>query len=247
MLRCVAAMWEYQPVARRDSEDGGGGCRDSDATDGGRGKSLDLPGGSTAAAGHGNLRQRAGVLVTLLVFQSCTSFVIASYSDLLHRHPVIVAFLTMLVGAGGNAGNQAAVLVIRGLALGEITSRSQGTYLWREAKMSIKIALVVVICGFVRVLLFQYPLSDAVAISASLAAIVFTSIVGGASLPLALQQRGFDPAHAGPTIQVLMDLFGVAITCAVCSVLLSERGPSQLGGEAAEIPRVAELVGAAEG
>jgi len=52
--------------------------------------------------------------------------------------------------------------------------------------MSIKIALVVVICGFVRVLLFQYPLSDAVAISASLAAIVFTSIVGGASLPLAL-------------------------------------------------------------
>lgn len=157
-----------------------------------------------------------------MIFQSCTSFVIASYSGLLQRHPVIVAFLTMLVGAGGNAGNQAAVLVIRGLALGEITPRSQSVYLWGEFQMSLKMALVLVSCGFARVLLFQYPLSDAVAISASLAAIVFASILGGACLPLALHQRGLDPAHAGPTIQVLMDLFGVAITCAVCSVLLPE-------------------------
>ena len=48
---------------------------------------------------------------------------------LLEEFPIIVYFLTMLVGAGGNAGNQAAVLVIRGLATGEVTVASQCRYL----------------------------------------------------------------------------------------------------------------------
>ena len=60
-------------------------------------------------------------------FRSATitgsSFILASFEKLLQRHSVIVFFLTMLVGAGGNAGNQAAVLVIRGLATGEISAR----------------------------------------------------------------------------------------------------------------------------
>ena len=70
------------------------------------------------------LRKRAGVLVGLLVFQSCSSFILASFEKLLQKHSVVVFFLTMLVGAGGNAGNQAAVLVIRGLATGDITAKS---------------------------------------------------------------------------------------------------------------------------
>ena len=45
---------------------------------------------------------------------------LASYEDVLKQHSVVVFFLTMLVGAGGNAGNQAAVRVIRGLAVGAV-------------------------------------------------------------------------------------------------------------------------------
>ena len=47
------------------------------------------------------LRKRAGVLVGLLVFQSCSSFILSSYERLLQKHSVVVFFLTMLVGAGG--------------------------------------------------------------------------------------------------------------------------------------------------
>ena len=67
------------------------------------------------------LRGRVSLLAGLLLFQSCSSFILSSFEMLLQKHSVIVCFLTMLVGAGGNAGNQAAVLVIRGLATGEIT------------------------------------------------------------------------------------------------------------------------------
>lgn len=54
-------------------------------------------------------------MLGLLVLQSMSSFVLDSYQELLRNHLVVTLFLTMLVGAGGNAGNQSAIKVIRGL------------------------------------------------------------------------------------------------------------------------------------
>lgn len=177
---------------------------------------LPLPQASFAV----RLRKRAGVLVALLVFQSCSSFILASFEALLKKHSVVVFFLTMLVGAGGNAGNQAAVLVIRGLATGEVSARRWGRYVWGEVRMALSISLIMVIAGFARVTLFGYSNRDAIAIATSLFLIVVTSVVIGSLLPLALHWMRWDPAHAGATIQVIMDLAGVCITCTVCTLLL---------------------------
>ena len=86
--------------------------------------------------------------------------------------------------------------------------------------MRVAISVIMVAAGFARVTLFHGSYQDAIAIAASLLAIVFISIVVGASLPLLLHRLRLDPAHAGATIQVIMDLAGVCITCMVCSVLL---------------------------
>lgn len=184
----------------------------------------ELPTASSSSAAHESfghrLKKRAGLLIGLLVFQSFSSFILSTYEELIKDHTVVVFFLTMLVGAGGNAGNQAAVLVIRGLATGEITLRSSGRYIWEEAKMALAIALLMVLAGYFRVVAFQYSERDALAITTSLFAIVLSSVVLGASLPLLLHRFGLDPAHAGATIQVIMDLAGVLITCMVCSRLL---------------------------
>jgi len=56
-----------------------------------------------------SVTDRAGWLVGLLILQSMSSFIISNNEKLLQQHLVIVRFLTMLVGAGGNAGNQASV------------------------------------------------------------------------------------------------------------------------------------------
>jgi Mg/Co/Ni transporter MgtE len=166
------------------------------------------------------LKARAVLLVGLLLFQSCSSFILSSFEELLQKHSVIVFFLTMLVGAGGNAGNQAAVLVIRGLATGEISRRSRLIYLWSEAKTAFGLSILMVGVGFARVLAFQYTLTDAMAIATALFIIVLSSVVVGASLPMLLAVLGVDPSHAGATIQVIMDLAGVLITCLVCSKML---------------------------
>ena len=148
------------------------------------------------------LKPRASLLVGLLIFQSCSSFILSSYEQLLRQHPVIVFFMTMLVGAGGNAGNQAAVLVIRGIATGEITRGNHLSYVWSEAKMAIALSSLMVAVGLARVAVFGYSSRDAIAIGLSLFLIVTSSVVIGASLPILIQRIGFDPAHAGATIQV---------------------------------------------
>ena len=171
------------------------------------------------------LQKRVTLLVGLLVFQSCSSFILSSYEQLLTQHTVVVFFLTMLVGAGGNAGNQATVLVIRGLATGEITAKTHWRYVVSEARMAIAIALLMVGAGIVRVKAFGYSTTDAVAIGTSLFCIVLSSVVIGAVLPMLLNYVGLDPAHAGATIQVVMDLAGVMITCVVCSAMLAGEKP----------------------
>lgn len=171
------------------------------------------------------LGHRLPILLGLLIFQSGSSFILASYEELISTHAVIVAFLTMLVGSGGNAGNQAAVLVIRQIATGELTSGAQLRYLWNELKLALLITAVLVAAGFGRVAVFGYSMHDAIAIAASLGVIVSTSILVGAALPMMLHRLGLDPVHAGSTIQVIMDLVGVLVTCCVCDLVLVEGEP----------------------
>ena len=83
----------------------------------------------------GEAWERGRWLLGLLVLQSSSSVVLQHYGDLVRDNLIITLFLTMLVGAGGNAGNQSAIRVIRGLATGEMVTTREcfvGT-LWRQA------------------------------------------------------------------------------------------------------------------
>ena len=132
----------------------------------------------------------------------------------------------MLVGAGGNAGNQAAVLVIRpragrdprgvggrlppdgdaargaDRAGAHLLRVREGAALWVCALLCVRAEAPLRGGEQERRPRCRYPLYDALAIAASLAAIVAVSIVLGALLPLLLHRASIDPAHAGATIQV---------------------------------------------
>jgi len=186
------------------------------------------------------LIDRAGWLMGLLAFQSCSSFILASNERLIQAHPTIIYFLTMLVGiiiiiiiiiiifiiiifpgAGGNAGNQSSVRIIRGLAIGAVNDYNVRRVLIRELIMAFSISFVLGIAGFIRTLFsFSTTKPEKIALTASLILKPFISIIGGALLPLLLKFFKFDPAHASTTIQVVMDISGVLITCVVSYILL---------------------------
>jgi len=161
-------------------------------------------------------------LLGLLVLQSTSSFVLDSYQDLLKEHLVVTLFLTMLVGAGGNAGNQSAIKVIRGLATGSINTSLPSVLatLQDQAAVGALLGGGLSIAGFVRVYLTNGDLTNAAAISISLLSIVMTSVVLGTGLPFCLARVGIDPANAGTSIQVVMDILGVMITCVTCQMIL---------------------------
>ena len=205
----------------------------------------------------GSVCSRSGVLVMLLLIQSGSGAILGSYSELVGKHIVIVSSLTMLVGAGGNASNQAAVAMIRRLALDPGLSWAKGMgCVGREAMIGAGLAGILCVLGGVRTALslgcdLSAVVPNAVAvwgeagesgwgsvagrvlgvapvdgvsvgaISLSLGVIVFVSVVLGSLFPLLLHGVGLDPAHAGPIVQVVMDILGVYTTCVVCHTLLS--------------------------
>jgi len=173
-------------------------------------------------------KSRATWLVGLLALQSCSGFILSRNELLLQDHPVIIYFLTMLVGAGGNAGNQASVRVIRGLALGTLNQETQLQFLSRELKMAFALSSILSLAGFVRAIVFQTPFPETMAVTLALSMIVFSSICLGAILPLLLQKLGVDPAHSSTTIQVVMDILGVVLTVLVSTMVLDSSAGKML-------------------
>jgi magnesium transporter len=162
--------------------------------------------------------QRIPWLTGLLLLQSFSSFILSSYSLMLSKYTIIAYFLTMLVGTGGNAGNQSATIVIRGLTTKEITMGNGIKLLLREGWVSIFMAFILLIVSFIRVFYSFGDWISAFAISISLFLIIITSVILGSCIPLILERFGLDPAHsAAPFLTTLMDILGVLIYCFVCS------------------------------
>lgn len=173
-----------------------------------------------------NMIDRGSWLIGLLIFQSFSSFILAYNEAMLQTHPAIIYFLTMLVGAGGNAGNQATVRVIRELALGRLPNGTKLAFVLREVCMGFCLSLVVGIFGYVRVYLNGgVTVAETVTVTIALMMIVFISIVIGALLPILFDVMKLDPANSSTTIQVIMDISGVMITCFAASLLLDVAVP----------------------
>ncbi|KAL3941020.1 MAG: hypothetical protein SGBAC_004561 [Bacillariaceae sp.] len=168
-----------------------------------------------------SVADRAGWLVGLLILQSMSSFIIARNETLLQQHGVLVQFLTMLVGAGGNAGNQASVRVIRGLATGSIDHSNTRLFLRREVFMGMCLSIILAIAGFGRALIFFTPWPETFAITVSLFIIVACSVVIGSLLPLGMRSVGIDPAHSRYVHDccLLYSRPGLAYVCCIPSSL----------------------------
>jgi magnesium transporter len=168
------------------------------------------------------IAQRSPWLIGLLFLQSISSLIMRSYHVVLDGNIILAFFLTMLIGTGGNAGNQSGALVIRGLATGEVGKKNGLRMLLREFGISIIMAIILGTISFARVMLTpESTLLAAFAISISLFFIVITSMILGTFIPILFQRMKIDPAHsAAPFLATLMDIIGILIYCVVSSKIL---------------------------
>lgn len=176
---------------------------------------------SVRTAGIFTLYRARIVWLVLLVFGNLLSgFGIAYFEDTIAAHIALIFFLPLLIASGGNAGSQAATLMVRALATGEVRSRDWGQMLGREflvaGALGITMALAVSGIG-----VFRGGPEIAMVVASSMIIIVLVGSLIGMSLPFVLSRFNLDPATASaPLVTSIADATGVVIYFTIASVVL---------------------------
>lgn len=160
--------------------------------------------------------------LVLLVFGNLFSGAgLAYFEDMIAAHVALVFFLPLLIGSGGNAGAQAATLMVRGMATGEVGVKDWSKLLGREllvaGALGLTMALAVSPIAYLRA-------GDALAvvIAFSMVTIVLFGSLLGMCLPFLLDRLGWDPATASaPLVTTLIDASGVIIYFSIAAMILN--------------------------
>ncbi|MDR3337133.1 MAG: magnesium transporter [Treponema sp.] len=146
-------------------------------------------------------------LLVLMLSATITGGIISSFENALAVLPILVAFIPMLMDTGGNAGAQSSTLIIRGMALGEISLKDIIRVLWREMRIGILCGIGLGLVNFIRVYLMNgrnFLLSFTVTISLFLTILMAKSV--GCILPMFAKRLKIDPAiMAAPLITTIVD------------------------------------------
>jgi len=165
-------------------------------------------------------RNRIAWLLILMLTAAITGAIISTFEDSLAVLPVLVAFIPMLMGAGGNAGAQSTTVVIRGMALGEIVIKDVLRVVWRETRIALVCGLVLGIANYIRILLMHdgnETLALVVSLSLGITLVVAKSI--GCTLPILAKKMNIDPATmAAPIITTIVDCTALIVFFSIARI-----------------------------
>ena len=167
-------------------------------------------------------------LLLLMLSATFTGQIIASFESKLAAIPVLIAFIPMLMGTGGNSGGQSSVTIIRGLAVGEIENSDIWRIIWKETRVALLCGIVLAACNFVKIILVDNMLfhNDVsimanLVVSLTLIATVVVAKIVGCALPVAAKKLGLDPAvMASPFITTIVDAVSLLIYFGIASAML---------------------------
>lgn len=177
----------------------------------------------------GILKKRAGWLIILFLGETLTATAMSFFENEIARVVILAMFVPLIISSGGNTGSQASTLVIRALALGEITVRSWWTIIRREIKVGLILGMILGVIGFLRVAIWaQFTtiygpqwMQIAMTVGFSLVGVVLWGNTIGSLFPLILKRLGLDPAvSSAPFVATLVDITGLIIYFSVASLLL---------------------------
>ncbi|MBA3704501.1 MAG: magnesium transporter [Bacteroidetes bacterium] len=177
----------------------------------------------------GILRKRAGWLIILFLGETLTATAMSFFENELAKAVVLALFVPLIISSGGNTGSQASTLVIRALALGEITVRDWWQIIRREIKVGFILGIILGAIGFLRIAVWSqfltiygpHWLEIAFTVGFSLVGVVLWGNTIGSLFPLLLKRVGLDPAvSSAPFVATLVDITGLIIYFTVASMLL---------------------------
>jgi magnesium transporter len=175
------------------------------------------------------IRKRAGWLTALFLGEMLTATAMGVFEAEISKAVVLALFVPLIISSGGNSGSQAATLVIRALALGEVGVRDWWRVMRREIFAGLALGAILGSIGFLRITIWSafstvygaHWLLVAVTVSISLVGVVLWGTLSGSLLPFLLKRLGFDPAaSSAPFVATLVDVTGLVIYFSVALVVL---------------------------
>jgi magnesium transporter len=175
------------------------------------------------------IRKRASWLVILFLGEMLTATAMGFFEKEIAKAVVLALFVPLIISSGGNSGSQASTLVIRALALSEVTLRDWWRVMRREVFSGLGLGAILGTIGFLRITVWSaftnlygphWPLV-ALTVGVALIGIVLWGTIAGSMLPFILRRLGFDPAtSSAPFVATLVDVTGLIIYFSVAVVIL---------------------------
>ncbi len=151
-------------------------------------------------------------LLILMLSAAITGNILAQYEAAFAVAPLLVAFIPMIMGTGGNCGSQSSTLIIRGLATDEIKLKDIFRVIWKEIRVAFIVGVALAIVNAIRVIIQYRDIQLAIVLGITLIVTTIVSKVLGCVLPMLAKRLKLDPAiMAAPLITTLVD---------VCSILV---------------------------
>lgn len=177
-----------------------------------------------------HFRKRVVWLIILAFLGLVSGQILQSYEATLMNLMILAFYMPMLIDTGGNTGSQAATVIVRALALKEISPKHVLKIIWKEMRVAFLLACVLGALAFLRVIFISSPtaIPDSmsivmigIAIATALAAQVLSATVIGALLPLGAAALKLDPALvASPALTTIVDITGLFIYFGIVSLVL---------------------------
>jgi len=166
------------------------------------------------------VRSRVVWLLVLGVGATLTVRVLEAFEATISQMVVLSVFIPLLIGTGGNTGNQAATTITRALALDDVRPRDVGRVLAREARTGASLGLVLGAAGFLLASLF-YGVPVGAVIGLTLLAVCTLAAAVGGVMPLAARRLGADPAvFSNPFITTFVDAAGLVLYFLIARAVL---------------------------
>lgn len=175
------------------------------------------------------VRRRAVWLVILFLGEMLTATAMGYFEREIAKAVVLALFVPLIISSGGNTGSQAATLIIRAMALGEITIQRWWFVMRREFASGLMLGGILGIIGFLRIAIWSafsgiygpHWLLVAFTVGFSLVGVVLWGTLTGSMLPFMLRKFGFDPAaSSAPFVATLVDVTGLVIYFSMAAMIL---------------------------
>jgi magnesium transporter len=175
------------------------------------------------------IRKRAGWLIVLFLGEMLTATAMGFFEKEIARAVVLALFVPLIISSGGNSGSQGSTLVIRALAVGEVSLRDFWRVIRREVLVGLALGIILGSIGFLRISVWSvfsdlygpHWLLVAMTVALALVGVVLWGTLVGCGLPFVLRRFGFDPAtSSAPFVATLVDVTGLIIYFSVGLVVL---------------------------